>query len=65
MQWMRWLRTPTEAYLTSLGRTGEHLMTCLKLAKTIPIFSAERAWGYERFEEQAMLLERHCRQKPD
>ena len=49
------------AYLHTIGRTGEHLMTCLKLAKAVPIFSAERLWGFDQFEEQAKLLEAHIR----
>ena len=49
------------AYLQTIGRTGEHLITCAKLAKAIPIFKAQRLWGFDRFNEQAKLLEEHIR----
>lgn len=48
-------------YLRTIGRTGEHLAACLEVARAVPIFRAERAWGFERFEAQALRLEAHAR----
>ena len=48
-------------YLKTIGRTGEHLAACLRVGKKVPVFRAERAWGFERFDEQARLLEGHAR----
>jgi hypothetical protein len=53
------------AYLRSIGRTGDHLMQCLKVARTVPVFRAERPWRLEAFDEQAEALERHSRLPPD
>jgi hypothetical protein len=47
-------------YLQSIGRTQDHLMTCVRLAAAVPIFSVERVWGFDRFERQAELLEQHA-----
>jgi hypothetical protein len=49
------------AYLRTIGRTGEHLAACLRIARAVPVFRAERAWGFERFEAQASRLEAHAR----
>lgn len=46
-------------YLKTIGRTGDHLMTCIKLTRAIPVFRADRLWGFNRFDEQAALLEAH------
>lgn len=48
------------AYLRSIGRTRDHLMTCARLAAAVPVFSAERVWGFDDFERQAGLLEQHA-----
>jgi hypothetical protein len=48
------------AYLQTIKRTGEHLQACLKLVKAVPVFSVERLWDLQRFDEQAALLETHC-----
>ena len=50
------------AYVRTIGRTEAHLMQCLRLARTVPVFSAERLWGHDAFDEQARLLERHARE---
>lgn len=47
-------------YLPLLGETGRHMMQCLRLAKTVPVFEAARAWGFEAFEEQALRIEEHA-----
>ena len=52
------------AYLRSIGRTRDHLMTCARLASSVPIFSAERVWGFAGFDRQSRLLERHALAAP-
>lgn len=49
------------AYLKTIGRTGEHLAACLRIARAVPVFRAERAWGFDRFDAQAVRLEAHAR----
>ncbi|MEA3033149.1 MAG: hypothetical protein QOH86_1165 [Sphingomonadales bacterium] len=49
------------AYLKTIGRTGAHLAACLAVARAVPVFLAERAWGFDRFEAQASRLEAHAR----
>ncbi|HYE26669.1 MAG TPA: hypothetical protein VEA61_00310 [Allosphingosinicella sp.] len=52
-------------YLRTIGRTGEHLAACLRVARAVPVFCARRQWGFERFEEQARQLHDHaCAQPP-
>jgi hypothetical protein len=48
------------SYLRSIGQTHTHLMTCVRLAEAVPVFSAERVWGFDSFAQQAELLERHA-----
>jgi hypothetical protein len=48
-------------YLRTIGRTGAHLAACLAVARAVPVFLAERAWGFDRFEAQASRLEAHAR----
>jgi hypothetical protein len=48
------------AYLAMIGRTGEHLMQCVRIAREVPLFRAEREWGLEGFDEQARRLEEHA-----
>jgi hypothetical protein len=48
-------------YLRTIGRTGAHLAACLAVARAVPVFRAERAWGFDRFEAQASRLEAHAR----
>jgi hypothetical protein len=49
------------AYLKTIGRTGEHLAACLRVARNVPVFRAARFWGFDRFDEQAQLLDAHAR----
>lgn len=49
------------AYLKTIGRTGTHLAACIQLARAVPIFSAERRWGFDCFDEEAELLREHAR----
>jgi hypothetical protein len=50
------------AYVRVLGETRRHLMQCLELARTVPIFQMERVWGFDAFANQARLIEEHSRE---
>lgn len=52
------------AYLKTIGRTGEHLAACLRVARAVPVFRAQRLWGFERFDEQAGRLHDHASEQP-
>ena len=47
-------------YLGTIGRTGEHLGACLQVARAVPVFKAQRRWGFDRLEEEAGRLEAHA-----
>ncbi len=49
------------AYLKTIGRTGTHLAACIQLARAVPIFSAERRWGFDCFDDEAERLREHAR----
>lgn len=49
------------AYLPLMGETGRHLMQCVELSRQVPVFRADRRWGFDSFDEQAALLETHAR----
>jgi hypothetical protein len=51
-------------YLKTIGRTGEHLAACLRLVRAVPVFRAERLWGFERFDGQARQLHDHAGEQP-
>ena len=51
-------------FVTMIGGTAPHLATCLKVARLVPVFRAERVWGHDRFEVQARLLEAHALSLP-
>jgi hypothetical protein len=51
-------------YLRTIGRTGDHLAACLKVARAVPVFRAQRLWGFERFDEQAQRLHDHAQGRP-
>lgn len=52
------------AYLSTIGRTGEHLAACLRVARAVPIFRAQRLWGFDRFDDQARRLHDHAESQP-
>ena len=52
-------------YLSMIGRTGQHLMACVRIAKAVPIFSAERVWGFDSFAEEAERLHAHAKAGAD
>jgi hypothetical protein len=51
------------AYLRTIGRTGEHLAACLRLARQVPVFRAARLWGFDRFDAQAEMLRMHAEEQ--
>ena len=51
-------------YLKTIGRTGEHLAACVRVARAVPLYGAERLWGFERFDEQAQRLHDHATAQP-
>jgi hypothetical protein len=52
------------AYLRTIGRTAEHLAACLRVVRAVPVFRAQRLWGFERFDEQAQRLHDHAIAQP-
>lgn len=51
------------AYLRTIGRTGEHLAACLRVARQVPVFRAARLWGFDRFDAQAEMLRAHAEEQ--
>jgi hypothetical protein len=51
------------AYLRTIGRTGEHLAACLRIARQVPVFRAARLWGFDRFDAQAEVLRTHAEEQ--
>ena len=51
------------AYLQAIGGTGTHLMTCVRIARTVRIFEASRRWGFDAFDDEAARLEAHVREQ--
>ena len=49
------------AFLPLMDGTKQHLLQCLALVNKVPIFTAERVWGFDTFDEQAQRLEAHAR----
>ena len=47
--------------LEGIGRTGDHLAQCVRIARVLEVYEIRRAWGFDRFDEQARFLERHTR----
>lgn len=48
------------AHVGLAGATQTHLAACLRLVAKAPVFSAARAWGYDRFDVEARRLEAHA-----
>jgi hypothetical protein len=48
------------SYIPLMGATRRHFLDCLTLARTVPIFSAARIWGYDAFDRQSAMLEAHA-----
>jgi hypothetical protein len=49
------------AYVKMMGLTRRHLEDCLRLAAQVPVFAADRRWGFERFDVEAEALATHAR----
>jgi hypothetical protein len=47
-------------YVRTIGRTGQHLAACIRLAREIPVFAARRRWGFDAFDAQAAALAAHA-----
>ena len=47
--------------LPAIGGTGEHLMTCVRIAAQVPIFRVDRDWGHHAFDAGTRALEAHAR----
>lgn len=50
------------AYVRLMGHTRKHMLACVELARTIPVFRARRRWGYDSFDVEGAALEAHARQ---
>jgi hypothetical protein len=49
-------------YLKTVGRNGVHLMQCLRIAKAVPVYQADRPWGFGDFDAQAKVFSDHAHQ---
>jgi hypothetical protein len=49
------------AYVRLMGQTRQHMLACVELARTVPVFSARRRWGFDSFDEEGAALEAHAR----
>lgn len=47
-------------YLPTLGATAVHFRQCAMLLRHVEVFAATRAWGFDVFEREAAMLERHA-----
>lgn len=47
-------------YLPTLGATAAHFRQCATLLRHVEVFAATRAWGFDVFEREAAMLERHA-----
>lgn len=48
-------------YVGRMGATRTHLAACLDLIRKVPVFAADRVWGFADFDAQAAALEAHAR----
>ena len=48
-------------YLRQIGGAGPHLAACARIAQVVPVFLAERVWGFDAFDAEAGRLEAHAR----
>jgi len=49
------------AYLKMMGGAARHAAACIALARAIPIYAADRIWGHECLDSEAMKLDAHAR----
>ena len=50
-------------YVGKIGATRQLLAACLGLVRKTPVFAATRVWGFDGYDAQAGLLERHAREQ--
>lgn len=48
------------AYVPLVGATAGHFAACVRLARQVPVFAAERTWGFDCFDAQAERLRLHA-----
>jgi len=48
------------AFVPLLGRSQEHLQSCVALTRRVPVFRAVRRWGREHYDEDAARLRDHA-----
>lgn len=48
------------AFAREMDQARQNLEACLAVMRSVPIFKADRTWGFEAFELQARALERHA-----
>lgn len=49
------------SFIPRIGGTRRHLLNCLALIDLLPVFAAERRWGFDAFDDEAHALELHAR----
>lgn len=47
-------------YVRIAGLTAAHLATCAAVARAVPVFEAQRLWGFGSFDSQAEMLRAHA-----
>lgn len=48
-------------YLRMMGGAARHATACIALARAVPIYAADRIWGQECLDSEAMKLDAHAR----
>jgi hypothetical protein len=48
------------AYVSRVGRTRDHLVQCVRIARAVEVWEVGRPWGFDIFDEQASIIERHA-----
>ena len=48
------------SYVSMLDGMQQFIEQCIGLVRQVPVFQAERKWGYDVFDEQALMLEKHA-----
>jgi len=48
-------------YLRLMGGAARHATACIALARAIPIYTADRIWGHDCLDAEAMKLDAHAR----
>jgi hypothetical protein len=48
-------------YLQMMGATGPHLLACVRLARTVPVYRSRRLWSLDAMSAEADAIEAHAR----